>query len=101
MTAMQQTTPNHRGETFSSGQTQYFECEALSTARLTYKCQSKLRVFFLRSFSCVRANGTPRLPERSRQNAATSSAALPTRFALAIYEIQWNHADDLRSRRWS
>src|SRR6266851_749136 len=30
MSAMQQPTPNHQSETFGSGQTQYFECEALS-----------------------------------------------------------------------
>src|SRR5260370_31464198 len=37
----------------------------------------------------------------SRRRAATSSAALPTHFALPIHEIQWNHADDLPSRSWS
>src|ERR1700722_14106938 len=30
MSAMQQLTANHQSETFSSGQTQFFECEALS-----------------------------------------------------------------------
>ena len=30
MGAMQQPTPNHQSETFGSGQTQFFECEALS-----------------------------------------------------------------------
>jgi hypothetical protein len=30
MSAMQQPTPNHQGETADSGQTQFFECEALS-----------------------------------------------------------------------
>ena len=30
MSAIQQPTPNHQGETFGSGQTQFFECEALS-----------------------------------------------------------------------
>ena len=30
MSAMQQPAPNHQSETFGSGQTQYFECEALS-----------------------------------------------------------------------
>lgn len=30
MSAIQQPTPNHQDETFGSGQTQYFECEALS-----------------------------------------------------------------------
>src|SRR6266851_5186855 len=37
----------------------------------------------------------------SRRSAARSSAALHTHFALTIHEIQWNHADDLPSRRWS
>jgi hypothetical protein len=31
MSAIQQPTPNHQGETFGSGETQFFECEALST----------------------------------------------------------------------
>jgi hypothetical protein len=30
MSAIQQSTPNHQSETFGSGQTQVFECEALS-----------------------------------------------------------------------
>ena len=30
MSAMQQPAPNHQSETFGSGQTQFFECEALS-----------------------------------------------------------------------
>ena len=30
MSLIQQPTPNHQGETFGSGQTQFFECEALS-----------------------------------------------------------------------
>lgn len=30
MSAIQQPTPNHQSETFGSGQTQFFECEALS-----------------------------------------------------------------------
>ncbi len=30
MSAMQQPTPNHQSETFGSGETQLFECEALS-----------------------------------------------------------------------
>ena len=30
MSAIQQPTPNHQGETFGSGETQFFECEALS-----------------------------------------------------------------------
>jgi hypothetical protein len=29
MSAIQQPTPNHQGETFGSGETQAFECEAL------------------------------------------------------------------------
>ena len=29
MSANQQPTPNHQGETFGSGQTQFFECKAL------------------------------------------------------------------------
>jgi hypothetical protein len=30
MSAMQQPTPNYQSETFASGQTEFFECEALS-----------------------------------------------------------------------
>jgi hypothetical protein len=33
MSTMQQPTPNHQSETFGSGQTQFFECEALSADR--------------------------------------------------------------------
>ena len=30
MSAIQQPTPNHQDETFGSGETQFFECEALA-----------------------------------------------------------------------
>jgi hypothetical protein len=30
MSAIQQPAPNHQAETFDSGETQFFECEALS-----------------------------------------------------------------------
>lgn len=30
MSAIEQPTPNHQGETFGAGETQFFECEALS-----------------------------------------------------------------------
>jgi hypothetical protein len=30
MSTIHQPTPNHQGETFGSGETQFFECEALS-----------------------------------------------------------------------
>ena len=43
MSAMQQPTPNHQGETFSSGQTQYFECEALCTDHPEIQARERTR----------------------------------------------------------
>ena len=43
MSAMQQPTPNHQSETFGSGQTQYFECEALSADRPEIQARERAR----------------------------------------------------------
>ena len=43
MSAMQQPTPNHRSETFGSGQTQYFECEALSADHPEIQARERAR----------------------------------------------------------
>ena len=43
MSAMQQPTPNHQSETFGSGQTQYFECEALSADHPEIQARERAR----------------------------------------------------------
>ena len=43
MSAMQQPTPNHLSETFGSGQTQYFECEALSAEHPEIQARERAR----------------------------------------------------------
>ena len=43
MSAMQQPTPNHRSETFASGQTQVFECEALSADHPEIQARERVR----------------------------------------------------------
>jgi hypothetical protein len=43
MSAMQQPTPNHQGETFGSGQTQFFECEALSADHPEIQARERAR----------------------------------------------------------
>jgi hypothetical protein len=43
MSAMQQPTPNHQAETFGSGQTQYFECEALSADHPEIQARERAR----------------------------------------------------------
>ena len=43
MTAMQQPTPNHRSETFGSGPTQFFECEALSADHPEIQARERAR----------------------------------------------------------
>jgi hypothetical protein len=44
MTAMQQPTPNHQSETFGSGQTQFFECEALSADHPEIQARERARL---------------------------------------------------------
>lgn len=43
MSAIQQPTPNHQGDTFSSGETQFFECEALSADHPEIKARERAR----------------------------------------------------------
>ena len=43
MSAMQQPTPNHQSETFGSGETQYFECEALSADHPEIQARERAR----------------------------------------------------------
>ena len=43
MSAMQQPTPNHQSETFGSGQTQFFECAALSANHPEIQASRELR----------------------------------------------------------
>jgi hypothetical protein len=43
MSAMQQPTPNHQSETLASGQTQVFECEALSADHPEIQARERAR----------------------------------------------------------
>jgi hypothetical protein len=43
MSALQQPTPNHHSETFGSGQTQFFECEALSADHPEIQARERAR----------------------------------------------------------
>jgi hypothetical protein len=43
MSPMQQLPPNHQSETFSSGQTQFFECEALSADHPEIQARERAR----------------------------------------------------------
>lgn len=43
MSAMQQPIPNHQSETFGSGQTQFFECEALSADHPEIQARERVR----------------------------------------------------------
>jgi hypothetical protein len=43
MSAIQQPTPNHQGETFGSGETQFFECEALSAEHPEIQARERAR----------------------------------------------------------
>ena len=44
MSAMQQPTPNHQSETFGSGQTHFFECEALSADHPEIQARERARL---------------------------------------------------------
>jgi hypothetical protein len=43
MSAMQQPPPNHQSEAFASGQTQFFECEALSADHPEIQARERAR----------------------------------------------------------
>ena len=43
MNASQQPTPNHQGETMGSSETQFFECEALSTDHPEIQARERAR----------------------------------------------------------
>ena len=43
MSAIQQSTPNHQDETFGSGETQFFECEALSADHPEIQARERAR----------------------------------------------------------
>ena len=43
MSAMQKPAPNHQSETFGSGQTQFFECEALSADHPEIQARERAR----------------------------------------------------------
>jgi hypothetical protein len=43
MNAMPQPTPNHQTETFGSGQTQFFDCEALSADHPEIQARERAR----------------------------------------------------------
>ena len=43
MSAMQQPTPNHQSDTIGSGQTQFFECEALSADHPEIQARERAR----------------------------------------------------------
>ena len=43
MSAIQQPTPNHQDETFGSGETQFFECEALSADHPEIQARERAR----------------------------------------------------------
>jgi hypothetical protein len=43
MNASQQPTPNHQGETMGSGETQFFECEALSADHPEIQARERAR----------------------------------------------------------
>ncbi len=43
MSPIRQPTPNHQGETFGSGETQFFECEALSADHPEIQARERAR----------------------------------------------------------
>ena len=43
MSVIQQATPNHQGETFGSGETQIFECEALAADHPEIQARERAR----------------------------------------------------------
>lgn len=63
MSAMQQPTSNHQSETFASGQTQFFECEALSADHPEIQARERARQQRLHPSNSTEKQARP-APER-------------------------------------
>jgi hypothetical protein len=59
MDTMQQPTPNHQSETVGSGQTQFFECEALSAAHPEIQARERDRQHRLQVSDATRKQTRP------------------------------------------
>jgi hypothetical protein len=51
MSAIQPPTPNHQGETFGAGETQFFDCEALSADHPEIQARERARQQRLQSLN--------------------------------------------------
>lgn len=59
MSAMKQPNPTHQSETFGSGQTQFFECEALSVNHPEIQARERARQEQLQESNPTKKQTTP------------------------------------------
>ncbi len=59
MSATPQPTPNHQGETFGWGQTQFFECEALSADHPEIQARERARLQRMQSSNPTEKQARP------------------------------------------
>ncbi len=73
MSAMQPPTPSHQGETFGSGQTQFFECEALAADHPEIQARERSRQQHLQN-SHPTEKGARTAPEVNKTNVDEKGA---------------------------
>ena len=66
MSAIQPPTPNHQGETFGSGETQVFECEALSADHPEIQARERARQQGLQSYHPTEKEVRPAPDDKTR-----------------------------------
>ena len=69
MSAMQQPTPKHLSQTIGSGQTQYFECEALSADHPEIQARERARQERLSLSNSTQSQAQPTLDEEAEKRA--------------------------------
>src|SRR5258708_369447 len=76
MTAAQQPAPNHLSETFGSGQTQFFECEALSADHPEIQARERARQQRLQTSNPTEKQARPAPPGQEKRAGKEDAARL-------------------------
>jgi hypothetical protein len=69
MSAMQPASPHHQGETFGSGETQFFECQALAADHPEIQARERARQQDLQSSKPTKTDAPPTLEKKKRENS--------------------------------
>jgi hypothetical protein len=75
MSAIQPPTPNHQGETFGSGETQFFECEALSADHPEIQARERVRQQRLQLANPTENESRPAPEGKKKEKEGTSGTS--------------------------